>query len=198
MTSSMSSLPSLPCPACGAPGTPGASICDNSGLVYASHDAQAGPMVPTSPAPPPTALALAPVARCPHCGETIPLGRRGCPACGRGLARSPGLSSGLMIGHRRYRVIQPLGKGGMGTLYLAHDTQNQRRVALKVLAQPDAEIRQLLLQEGQILGQLHHPAIPRLLDSFDDQGMVGLAIEYTPGASLDAQLSYTDPVTGAL
>ena len=61
----------------------------------------------------------------------------------------------------RYEIIETLGEGGMGTVYLAHDRELDRDVALKVLRTPapSAEDRERILREARILASLEHPGI---------------------------------------
>ena len=61
----------------------------------------------------------------------------------------------------RYEIIATLGEGGMSTVYLAHDHELGRDVALKVLraATPSSEERERILREAQILASLEHPGI---------------------------------------
>jgi eukaryotic-like serine/threonine-protein kinase len=66
----------------------------------------------------------------------------------------------------RYELLSILGRGGMGTVYLARDIALDREVALKVLepapdadSAPDASIAARLAQEARILGRLEHPGI---------------------------------------
>src|ERR1700685_1049421 len=69
------------------------------------------------------------------------------------------LAKGTLLG--RYVVVDQLGAGGMGTVYVAYDAQLARRVAIKVL-RPDArdeEAHARLLREAQAMARLTHPNI---------------------------------------
>ncbi len=59
----------------------------------------------------------------------------------------------------QFEIIKRLGRGGMGTVYEAQDTENKRRVALKVLSRPvdNAEARQRFLREGRLAASINHP-----------------------------------------
>ena len=61
----------------------------------------------------------------------------------------------------RYRIIEPIARGGMGTVYLAEDGELDRQVALKVLAAPDVDggAAERMLQEARIIARLEHPGI---------------------------------------
>src|SRR5690348_4489290 len=68
---------------------------------------------------------------------------------------------GSVIG--RYVILEPLGKGGMGAVYSAYDTQLDRRVALKLLraaqGKEPEEWRARLLREAQAMARLSHPNV---------------------------------------
>lgn len=85
-----------------------------------------------------------------------------------------------------YRLVREIGKGGMGTVYLAErdDLQFQKRVAVKVVSgvqhSPEAERR--FRSERQILAALEHPNIARLLDAgVTVDGVAYLVMEYIEG-----------------
>jgi serine/threonine-protein kinase PpkA len=66
-----------------------------------------------------------------------------------------------------YRILRPLGKGGMATVYLAVQESLAREVALKILAPAlaeDATARQRFLREARTAAQLHHPNIIAIHD----------------------------------
>jgi serine/threonine-protein kinase len=103
-----------------------------------------------------------------------------------------------MIGETlaRYRVLAPLGRGGMGVVYRAHDPHLERDVALKVLpegALADEESRARFRREALSLSRLSHPAIGTVFDFDTQDGVDFLVMEYVPGDSLAARLA-----TGAL
>ena len=61
----------------------------------------------------------------------------------------------------RYEIVEPIGEGGMGAVYLAHDRELERDVALKVLRTAAAAPgdRERILREARILASLEHPGI---------------------------------------
>ncbi len=86
-----------------------------------------------------------------------------------------------------YRVLEPLGKGGMGVVYLAEDTLLGRRVAIKF---PHAEgPSQRLLAEARTASALNHPAIAAVYDcgTFEDRPYV--VMEYVEGEDLGSVLT---------
>ena len=61
----------------------------------------------------------------------------------------------------RYEILELIGEGGMGAVYLAHDRELERDVALKVLRTPTPSVddRERILREARILASLEHPGI---------------------------------------
>ncbi len=96
-----------------------------------------------------------------------------------------------------YRVIRPLGRGGMGAVYLAEraDGEVEQRVAIKVvLSGADLPaFQERFLRERRILASLNHPGIARLLDAGrTSTGQPYLVMEYIEGVSIDAYCSALD------
>ena len=89
----------------------------------------------------------------------------------------------------RYVVRETIGAGGMGVVYLAHDPELSRRVALKVVA-PTADDstaqRRRLLREARAAAQLLHPNIVTVFDVGQTQEGTYLAMEFVEGHSLRA------------
>lgn len=88
----------------------------------------------------------------------------------------------------RYRVVEPIGRGGMGTVYRARDTVLDRDVALKVLHLPDAGpgLAGRLTREARILARLEHPGIVPVHDAGTlPDGRTWYAMKHVRGRSLD-------------
>src|SRR6185436_4650428 len=86
----------------------------------------------------------------------------------------------------RYRLLEELGRGGMGAVWLAEraDGQFERRVALKLIKRgmDSDEILGRFLWERQILARLQHPQIARLLGGgVSDDGRPDFVMEYVAG-----------------
>ncbi|MBD2568541.1 ankyrin repeat domain-containing protein [Anabaena lutea] len=98
--------------------------------------------------------------------------------------------SGYIIAER-YRIIETLGQGGIGTTYQAEDLQNSQRVALKALSlkgMSDWKMTELFEREARVLSVLNHPGIPKYIDYFQvdtesDHGFY-IAQQLAPGKSL--------------
>ena len=90
----------------------------------------------------------------------------------------------------RYRIIREIGRGGMGSVYLAEraDAQYEKRVALKLIKRgmdTDSVLRHFR-NERQILASFDHPNIARLLDGgTTEEGLPYFVMEYVAGAPID-------------
>src|SRR5262249_53007820 len=85
----------------------------------------------------------------------------------------------------RYRVLQVVGMGASGVVYAAHDSQLDRRIALKLLRPADAgDEGERLLREARLMAQFSHPNVVHV----HDMGMLGdqvfLAMEFVDGETL--------------
>ncbi|MEZ5292586.1 MAG: protein kinase [Vicinamibacterales bacterium] len=97
--------------------------------------------------------------------------------------------SGQMLGH--YKVLEPLGAGGMGVVYRAQDTVLGRMVALKVLpttASTDPEAINRFRREARTASSLNHPSICTVYGFDDQEGRCFLAMELLEGETLDRRL----------
>jgi eukaryotic-like serine/threonine-protein kinase len=106
----------------------------------------------------------------------------------RAIASVEDVPPGRLIG--RYRVVRMLGRGGMGAVYLAEraDEQFQQQVAIKLIGGlvPASALARRFRAERQILANLNHPNIARLLDGgAGEDGVPYLAMEYIDGIRLD-------------
>jgi tetratricopeptide (TPR) repeat protein len=103
--------------------------------------------------------------------------------------------SGQRIG--AWRVLRELGAGGMGTVLLAErdDAGFTQQAAIKLIRGfPSQDGMRRLRQERQILAQLDHPDIARLIDGGETEaGQPYLVVEYVRGDTLDAWLRRVDP-----
>lgn len=90
----------------------------------------------------------------------------------------------------RYQLRRVLGRGGMGIVYEAWDTQAHRRVALKTLhgAAADGTSQERFLREAKAAARLRHPGIVTVLDIDFEQGRHFFTMEFVDGESLDRRL----------
>lgn len=89
----------------------------------------------------------------------------------------------------RYQLLGELGRGGTSTVFLAVDTVLHKQWAVKeTLLQGDEKYRQLILQslraEVEVLKECDHPAIPRIVDFFEENGRAYAVRDYVKGRSL--------------
>jgi serine/threonine protein kinase len=92
----------------------------------------------------------------------------------------------------RYQIKSEIGRGGMATVYLAHDPRFRRDVAIKVLPRQythDPMFRARFDREAQTIAALEHPAIVPVHDFGEDNGQPFLVMRYMPGGSLADRLA---------
>jgi serine/threonine protein kinase/formylglycine-generating enzyme required for sulfatase activity len=87
----------------------------------------------------------------------------------------------------RYRIIRPLGKGGMGQVYEAIDDTIDSIVAIKQTFANTDKLRRAFEHEAKLLGNLKHPVLPRVTDQFLQGNGQFLVMEFVEGLNL-AQL----------
>ena len=101
----------------------------------------------------------------------------------------------------RYRLQAPIGKGGMGDVWLAWDLSLRRNVALKILrtgAAPDSDTLKRFEREAHAAGQLRGPHVVRVFDfGASDDGLYYIAMEYLSGLDLATMVEDFGPVPPA-
>ena len=88
----------------------------------------------------------------------------------------------------RYEVDRLLGRGGMSSVYKAHDTLLERNVALKILHDrhlDDDEYVERFRREARVVAQLSHPNIVTVIDRGEADGKPFIVFEYVDGQTLD-------------
>jgi serine/threonine protein kinase len=100
------------------------------------------------------------------------------------------LAAGTRLG--AYEILTLLGSGGMGAVYLAHDSKLGRDVALKILPatvtdDPDRVAR--FRREAQVLASLNHPHIAQIYDLVEADNTQFLVRELVDGESLDKRIA---------
>ncbi|HEV2915367.1 MAG TPA: ankyrin repeat domain-containing protein [Pyrinomonadaceae bacterium] len=88
----------------------------------------------------------------------------------------------------RYRILRPLGRGGMGAVYEAADMRLSRHVALKETLFETDGLRRAFDREARLLANLRHPALPKVLDHFSEGTGLFLVMEFIPGDDLGVML----------
>ena len=110
-----------------------------------------------------------------------------------------------MIGKKifHYRIIEELGRGGMGIVYKAEDLDLERTVAIKFLPPAvagNAEERERFKRESKAAGGLNHPNISTIYAIEEAEGEAFIVMEYIEGKELKDRLreGATAPHAGAI
>ena len=127
--------------------------------------------------------------QCRTCGVTYP-GMRVegvCPRCSFDSALQMGLGQGA-AGIEGYEMIEELGRGAMGVVWLARDRSLDRLVALKLIAVADPRLQQRLFREGKAAARLRHPHIVAVYAMGGDGPQPYLSMEFVEGGNLETRL----------
>jgi len=96
-----------------------------------------------------------------------------------------------------YRLLRPIGSGGMGTVYEAEEAASGRHVALKLLdgdAAESPEAMRRFRQEGRLMSQLAHPNCVFVLAADEDAGRPYIVMELMPGTTLKELVAEHGPL----
>ncbi len=144
--------------------------------------------------------------KCPKCRSENADTARFCSNCAAQLGLSetpaagltktvessaPDLTKGSLVAGK-YRVLEELGRGGMGVVYRAEDIRLARQVAVKVLPEAftaDAERLARFEREARVLASLNHPNIASIYGVEEADGRRFLVLELVEGATLAERLS---------
>jgi predicted Ser/Thr protein kinase len=120
---------------------------------------------------------------CPACKALNDDSAEACFTCGRALTA---LTQGSVIG-TRYEVLSPLGKGGMGMVYKAHDRMLDETVAIKVLRAEFAntgEMAKRFRHEIKLARKVSHRNVCRIHEYGEDGGVRYISMEYVEGTDI--------------
>lgn len=142
---------------------------------------------------------------CTSCGASNQPQATICQSCGSSLQNGQPTAmyhprTGQVIPNvvlkQRYRVIAPVGSGGMGAVYKAEDIQlGHRLVALKEMRQSGMDAHQLpqavaaFRKEATMLARLQHPNLPSIFDHFEENGRWYLVMSFLEGETLQDYLN---------
>src|SRR5215510_14439273 len=93
----------------------------------------------------------------------------------------------------KYRVVERIGRGGMGMIFKAHDPVLDRQVALKVISSDvdvTDELRARFFREAQACARLSHPNIVTVYDMGEDDGRLYIVMELLEGDELRRVITY--------
>lgn len=122
------------------------------------------------------------------------------PASGHGTSLPTRSAVGVIV-DGRYRIVQPLAAGGMGSVYLGEQDNLHRRVAIKLIRQPDPDDAERFRREAEALAAVSHPAIVDVYDYLREStsGVSYLVMAYVEGKNLaDHAASQTGGVLSPL
>jgi serine/threonine-protein kinase len=97
----------------------------------------------------------------------------------------------------RYELLELIGKGGMSSVYKAHDRLLDRQIAVKILHPhftEDEEYVERFRREARAVAQLSHPNIVTVIDRGEDEGRQYIVFEYVEGENLKQLLERTGPM----
>ncbi|MBA2669744.1 MAG: protein kinase [Gemmatimonadetes bacterium] len=127
---------------------------------------------------------------CPACGAEYAADTRFCPNDGSTL-RPIGNTGGELVGSvidDRYYLVEKLGAGGMGDVYLGEHVRTRRRCAVKIVSRAfarDPEALGRFMREATNAGRISHPHVATVYDIGETgDGLLYLAMEYVDGESL--------------
>ncbi|HEY6554790.1 MAG TPA: serine/threonine-protein kinase, partial [Vicinamibacteria bacterium] len=89
----------------------------------------------------------------------------------------------------RYRILERLGKGGMGVVFAAHDDSLGRKVAVKTIAEPDESARQRFRREARAAAGVNHPNVCQVYEIGDEGGQLFIAMELLEGEPLSERIA---------
>ena len=92
----------------------------------------------------------------------------------------------------QFKLLDPLGRGGMGQVFLAEDTTLDRKVALKFLPEKlegDKLARERFLREAKSAAALDHPYICKIYEIGESDGTAYIAMEYVEGVTLQEKVA---------
>ncbi|NJD02987.1 MAG: serine/threonine protein kinase [Ruminiclostridium sp.] len=104
------------------------------------------------------------------------------------LFRKGLMMSGSHILQDRYKILETLGEGGMGKVYLAENIKLGTLWAIKEISKKN-EMKIDFLAEPNILKKLEHPALPRVFDIIENEECIYVVVDYIEGISLDIKLT---------
>jgi len=142
---------------------------------------------------------------CARCRQPVEENRKFCGKCGAPTASRAGDEPTIVpvrvndVLEGKWRLERKLGEGGMGTVYLAHDLQLDRKVAIKILASSlagDAELVTRFEREARLTASLEHPHIVPVYAVGEAEGRPFIVMKKLEGRTLAAYLREGGPLRG--
>ena len=132
---------------------------------------------------------------CPFCHASNAEGAESCFTCGKGLTA---LTAGFVLGGR-YEILTPLGSGGMGMVYKAHDRDLDENVAVKVLRLGRAgadDLARRFRTEIKLARRVRHPNVCAIHEYGQDGHLRFIVMEHISGVDLKQVLRAQGPFAG--
>ncbi len=104
--------------------------------------------------------------------------------------------AGSLKDHARYEILRPLGRGGMGVVWLARHKTMDRLVAIKIIRRSQTQNAMMVSwfrQEARIISMLNHPNIVSAYDAEDSESHLFIVFEYIDGETL-AEITRRQPL----
>lgn len=95
----------------------------------------------------------------------------------------------------RYKILDQLGAGGMGEVYLADDQTLENKVAIKANHNLNANATAQFIREARLLASLKQPNLPRVIDYFTENDSQFLVMDYIPGENFRTLVENKTPFT---
>ncbi len=138
---------------------------------------------------------------CSRCSTPNRSGAKFCVGCGAPLVNSARLQPGQVM-HGQYVIVRELGRGGMGTVYLATETiaNQQRYIVIKEMldyydpgdSQAEAKARQRFEAEAATLATLNLTGVPQIFGYFSEGARNYIVMQYIQGRNLETGLTHQD------
>ncbi len=149
-----------------------------------------GELIPLQSNPAPNGESIS----CPRCNAVLPAETNFCPKCGydvRGRSGADETFRGIVVGKvidGRYRLLEKLGEGGMGSVFKVEHTRMGKVMALKVLRSdlaPHPSVLARFRTEARVVSKLSHPNTISVFDFGElEGGGLFIAMEYVQGSDL--------------
>ena len=139
---------------------------------------------------------------CPTCRAENEASASACASCGASLEVptavliSVDFKPGALF-HGRYEILGPLGRGGMGMVYKAHDRTLDEVVAIKVLRPDfaqDPRMAERFKSEIKLARKIHHRNVCAIHDYGEDRGLLYISMEFIEGIDFKKTLRETGPL----
>jgi eukaryotic-like serine/threonine-protein kinase len=106
----------------------------------------------------------------------------------------PTMEPGMLL-KSRYKVLDQLGQGGMGEVYLATDETLDYKVAVKANHNLSTHASAQFIREARLLASLKHPNLPRVIDYFTENDSQYLVMDFIPGENLKVYIESNQEIT---